>query len=381
VSVWIEDTARNVLGAWAKETKEAGLAEAAVISPFSTPFLKDWKPGGPQTVHRLHEDGLEVWFDPETHVLQMPAVGAFRYYDSWDLWPGSAGLLNTASAMTAHVERVFAAQDMLGVPHLAPTIMLHSAQSQISQHALELSQIAVGIDPACRLSIAGDPTFWGSGTLLDGHVGALAQLAPAGWFVTVTRQVAVVPVPAIPAEVHGLCRTVRALSEDGPVHVSHGDLAGLPAIAAGGTSLGTGWDVRQKVSAYSSYLAPDPQSEGGGWFGQATYEGLLSCLVKGDALIVANRDAKLSARLLPGGLPPGNQSKPPWLHHAAVLTGLCEALDLTHQAAYEDLKGRYEVAITEWDSVSTALASPSRANAWVSPLLDGLLAYGSTEGY
>lgn len=381
MSLWLEDSARNVLGAWAIETNEAGFADGAVLSPFSTPYERDWKPGAVETVQRLHEAGLEVWLDPETHVFQMPSVGAFRYYQTWDLWSGAFGVLNTEAARRDHTERVFAAQDGLGVPHLAPTVLLHSAQSQTSQEALDLSRVAVEIDPACRLAIAGDSTFWGAGHLLDGHIGALAQLEPAGWFVTVARQLAVVPVPATSAEIHGLCRTVRALSEDSPVHISHGDLAGLPAMAAGGTSLGAGWDVRQKVSSYSSYLAPNPEAEGGGWFGQATYEGLLSCLVRGDAQVLTNRQPALAAQLLPGTLPPGAEAKPPWAHHAGVLQRACDALAIPHDQAYVELKTRYEAAAQSWTQVASTLGTPTRANEWISPLLDGLIAYGATEGY
>jgi hypothetical protein len=329
----------------------------------------------------LHAAGVDVWLDPETHVLQMPSVGAFRYYQTWDLWSGAPGVLNTPEAQRDHTERVFAAQDALGLPHVAPTILLHSAQSQTSQEALNLSRIAVELDPDCRLAIAGDSTFWSAGHLLDGHVGALAQLDPAGWFVTVARQLSVVPVNATAAETHGLCRTVRALSEDGPVHVSHGDLAGLPAVAAGGTSLGAGWDVRQKVSSYASYLAPEPQGDGGGWFGQATFEGLLSCLVRSDAQVLFNRQPALAAQLLPGALTPGKAAKPPWLHHVGVLQRACEDLAVPREQAYAELRDRYEAAIEAWGSVATALGSPSRANEWVAPLLEGLLAYGADEGY
>lgn len=381
MSLWLEDSARNVLGAWAIETKNAGLAEAAVLSPFSTPYEKDWKPGAVETVQRLHAAGLEVWLDPETHVFQMPSVGAFRYYQTWDLWSGASGVLSTPADRRDHTERVFAAQDALGLPHLAPTILLHSAQSQTSQEALDLSRVAVELDPGCRLAITGDSTFWGAGHLLDGHVGALAQLEPAGWFVTVARQLSVVPVPATGNEIHGLCRTVRALSEDAPVHISHGDLAGLPAMAAGGTTLGAGWDVRQKASSYSSYLAPDPQVEGGGWFGQATYEGLLSCLVRGDAQVLANRQPALAAQLLPGALPPGAAAKPPWLHHAGVLQRACEALAAPREQAYGELRTKYEAAVQAWASVASALGTPSRAGEWITPFLEGLLAYGATEGY
>jgi hypothetical protein len=381
VSIWIEDTARNVLPSWATTTHSAGFVEGVVLSPFTTPSRKDWKQSAAHTIEKLADVGLEIWFDPETHALQMPAVGLFRYYDSWDLWSGTPGRLRNHGEMLDHVKRVFAIQDELGVARLAPTMLLHSAQSGTSQEALDLSRIAVGEDPGCRLGIAGDATFWRSGSLLDAHIGALAQLDPSGWFVTAVRQSAVVPVPAIPAEIHGLCRTVRALSEDAPVHVSHGDLAGLPAIAAGGTSLGTGWDVRQKVSAYSSYVAQDPDAEGGGWFSQATHHKLLSYLVRGEARVLADRDSALSSRLLTGVLAAGKKSKPPWLHHAAVLHALDVSLAVPHRNAYETLVDLYESARQEWSTVAGVLGAASRADAWVTPLLDGLRAYGQTEGY
>ena len=379
MTVWVEDTARNVLAVWAGDAHRQGSLEAAVISPFCTPREADWKQSGAQTVERLTEAGLDVWFDPETHALQMPAAGFFRYYSSWDLWSGIPGALGSDAEMRDHVRRVFAIQDELGCPHLAPTILLHAAQSTTSQQALDLSRIAIDEDPECRLSVAGDPTFWGGGVLLDGHIGALAQLEPAGWFLTVSRQLAVVPVPAIPAEVFGLCRTARALSEENPVHISHGDFAGLPAIAAGAATLGTGWDVRQKVSAYSSYAAPDPDAEGGQWFSQATHQGLVSCLVRGDAQALATRDPVLSSRLLPGAVPPG--PKEAWLHHAAVLNRLTDALALPYDDAYRALRDIYDTARTEWPVVAGLLGSASLEDAWVTPLASGLEAYGRAEGY
>lgn len=379
MSIWVEDTARNALAAWAGEAHVRGLVEAAVLSPFCTPRVKDWKQSGSETVDRLRDAGVEVWFDPETHALQMPAVGFFRYYQSWDLWAGQSGALETEAEMRDHVRRVYAIQDELGTPHLAPTILLHSAQSPTSQRALDLSRIAVQEDSGCRLSIAGDATFWGGGTLLDGHIGALAQLAPSGWFLTVCRQYGAVPAPVIPGEVHGLCRTVRALGDETPVHVSHGDLAGLPALAAGGASLGTGWDSRQKVSAYSSYAAPDPDAEGGQWFSQATHQGLVACLVRGDAQVLADRDAVLSSRLLPGTVPP--LPKDAWMHHASVLNRLSGALALPHADAYHALKAMYESALVEWPIAAGVIGIASREVAWITPLLVGLEAYGGTEGF
>lgn len=381
MTLLIEDTARNNLAAWTLEAVGGGLARGAVLSPFSTPrYSTNYKQSARETVRRLRDGGAEVWLDPETHALQMPAVGDFRYYDDWPLWGGQRGDLSSEANIRGHINAVFEEQDRLGVPHLAPTILLHSPQSTTSQRALRLAQIAVDVDPGCTLALAGDAAFWAGGAQLDAHVGALAQLEPRGWWLTVVRSLAVLPVPAITEEVHGLCRTARALAEDAGVHVSHGDLAAMPAVAAGATSVGTGWDPRQRVSAYASYEQRSTGGDGGQWFRQATLSGLLSLLTSADAGALAQQNNALASRLLPGQVPPG--AKEAFLHHSEVLADIVTSLRAQppHQA-FADLRDRYVSARADWPVVASALATRSRADAWVTPLLDGHLLYGGTEGY
>jgi hypothetical protein len=382
MALLIEDSARNTLAGWTEAAVKAGAAQGVVLSPFSSPRYKmatGYKPATRETVTRLQKAGAEVWFSPETHALQMPSVGDFRFYDDWPLWSGTRGQLQTESDMRGHVRDVFALQDALGVPHLAPTLLLHSPQSTTSKLALQLAEVAVAEDPACHLTIAGDAAFWAGGTALDAHIGGLSQLEPAGWWLTVVRNLAVLPVQAIPEEVHGVCRTARALSEDGPVHISHGDLAGLPAVAAGATSLGVGWDVRQRVCAYASYEVRG-QSDGGQWFQQRTFKGLLSLLSKADAEVLATRDATMTSRLLPGSLPPNATEG--FRHHAAVMSAIVNDLTARPPAdAYEILMDMYEEARKDWNAVALALSSPSKVDQWVTPLRDGLARYGRTEGF
>jgi hypothetical protein len=379
VTLLIEDTARNNLPSWTEEAVRRGWARGAVISPFSSPRNGGWKPPAREAVRRMLDAGAEVFFNPETHALQMPATGDFRYYDEWQLWSSQRGALNDEADFREHVRRVFAVQDDLGVPHLAPTMLLNSAQGGTSQRVLELAEAAMEQDSQCRLSIVGDGTFWAGGSALDAHIGALAQLEPAGWWLTVVRSLPVLPVPAVPEEVHGVCRTARALSEDAAVHISHGDLAGLPAIAAGASTLGTGWDPRQRVCAYASYAARDPDADGGQWFSQATFSGLLSLLVRRDARILADREPTLAAALLPGKTPPGPTEA--WRHHAQVLSNLVATLGGPSREAYARLRGYYVDARRQWPAVATCLGSANRADAWVTPLLAGLEAFGRTEGF
>jgi hypothetical protein len=381
MTLFIEDTARNNLASWTLAASAQEHVRGAVLSPFLTPRSSGrYKQSARETVKRLRDNDLEVWLDPETHALQMPAAGDFRYYDAWPLWGGPRGQLNTDADMRGHVEHVFQVQEDLDVPHLAPTILLHSPQSESSQAALRLAQTTIDLDPDCRIAIVGDAAFWASGRALDAHIGALAQLEPAGWWITVARGLTYLPVQAIPEEIHGVCRTVRALSEDGPVHVSHGDLAGLPAIAAGAETLGTGWDPRQRICAYSSYEERDNAGDGGQWFKQATLSGLLSLLTNADAELLAQQDVTLATRLLPGSVPPG--PKEAFLHHAEVLSDIVTSLDgMTPRDAHRHLRASYEAAHQDWGAVGTALNVSSRADAWVKPFLEGHILYGQTESF
>jgi hypothetical protein len=377
----IEDTVRNNLAAWAVDAANDGLATGVVISPFSSPVASNnYKPGAQGIVDRLQAAGVEVLVDPETHALQMPAVGDFRYYDDWPFWAQRRGALADRGEMEDHVQRVFAEQDRLGVPRLAPTILLHSPQSPASERALELADVAIELDDGAHLAIAGDAAFWEAGPNLDAHVGALAQLEAPRWSLTVVRPSTVLATPAREEELYGLCRTARALSEDADVHISHGDLAGLPAIAAGARTLGTGWDPRQRVSAYASYEARGA-GEGGQWFSQITFEGLLSHVVRSEAELLYAQDSALARRLLPGALPPAGPQEA-FEQHASVLSRVVGQLSgMTADRAYGELRDRYAAASADWPIVAAALGVPSRATSWLRGLSGGLQLYGQTEGY
>jgi len=328
----------------------------------------------------LHDVGAEVWFDAMTHGLQMPNVGDFRFYDDFDLWSGTPGNLWTAADQEDHVRRVFALQSRLGARHLGPAILLHHPVSETSQSALELSQTAMDVDDECWLSIAGTSAFWSSTpSALDAHIGALAQIEPAGWFLTVARHMSVLPGDAGHEEIYGLCRTVRALSEYAPVYISHGDLAALPAVAAGATSIGTGWDPRQRVCAFSSYTARDASTEGGNWYQRPTLRGLLGSLKPNEAAILSSQDPALAHRLGPLPAPGAHEA---FNLHLEVLNELVSDLSaLDHEGAYRSLTSAYQAAQAEWPRVEMITGTPQGADSWITPFLAGLGRYGADEGW
>lgn len=384
MTVLIEDSPRANLAAWIHENVAAGVASGAVVTPWASPWESHAgagkKPSIQSRVPVLQTEGVDVWFDPMTHVLQMSGIGDFRFYDEYDLWAGGRGDLSDQSLLEEHVGRVFAVQDTLAVPHLGPTVLLHSALNNDSVLALELAREAIRRDPDCWLSIAGTTSFWASGTDLDAHVGALDALAPGGWFLSVVRTATTLPVPAVPEEVHGLCRSTRALSENAPVHISHGDLAALPAVAAGAATVGSGWDQRQRVCSYADYGPRDPDATGGGWYQRPTLRGLLGSLLPNEAFRLGTANSALVRQL--GGLPaPGPRET--FDHHLVVLHGLVARLQAVadREQRYRLLRRMYDDAAAHWPAVQRITGCVAGATEWLAALAGGLDLYANTEGW
>lgn len=381
MTVLIEDTARNNLALWTVNAFVRGIVDGVIISPFTTPLTAtSYKQSAARIVERFQEAECPVWVDPTTHALQMAGVGDFRYYDEWGFWSGVRGALNSEADRRDHIRRVFDAQYRLGVPRLAPTILLHNPQSQTSLEALEMAQLAVDEDPNTVLAIAGDTHFWSSGDDLDAHIGALAQLAPEMWFISTARVASVVPVPANATEIAGLCRTVRSLSAESSVHISHGDLAGLPAVAAGASSVGSGWDLRQRVLAYSDFQPRSDLLGGGQWYKRPTLEILLGNLSTSEFALLQAQNSDLAARLLPGVLAPGPEEA--FTHHVSVLRRVITDLAGREAGdAYLRLSDLYRIAREEWPSASLQAGAQVAARGWIEPFAEGLRIYGHAEGW
>ncbi len=384
MSVLIEDSPRNLDG-WITDLSSAGGCRGTVITPFATPWAHRSGPGRKPSARarfeRLREAGVQTWFDPMTHSLQMSGVGDFRYYDEYDLWsPGQRGVLTTDGARTDHVRRVFELQKDLGVQTLAPTVLLHTGLSETSERALELAREASRQDRDCWLTVAGTSSFWASGSALDAHIGALAALEPCGWFLVPVKPLTTWPIEPDPEEVHGLCRAARALSEDARVHISHGDIAALPAVAAGATTVGSGWDKRQRMCSSADYAPRAEGSDGGSWLQRITFAALAGAVSANESDVLASREPALVAGL--GGLPaPAPRER--FVHHINALNELIKSL--TQQAdlaqRYHQLRKIYRSARVIWPKVQAATGCGPAADQWVDVFDDGLRRFGLVEGY
>lgn len=383
MSILIHDTARNTMASWTSRAVIAGHARGGVLSPFSSPVSgTGYKPDASVTVQKIRDNGGEIWFDAATHALDMPDVGDFRYYDEWDLWSAGRGSLGTEPQIRDHVRRVFAIQTEMSAPLLAPTRLLHSAQSSTSQHAYEIARIAMeeGSGRDVWVSVVGDTHFWSAGNELDAHMGLLDQLEPAGWLFTVARPQNSWPSVVSPTEVAGLMRTVFALSKEYEVIIGHGDLQALPAVAAGATTVGTGWDVRQRICAYPDYASRDGGSDGGQWFQRRTLEILLGALMPNEYSVLLDQDLSRAERLTQGIIAtgPGNV----FSHHARTLTSIIEELNLlTGKARVDRYRDRLQAARAEWVEVQRITGCTSAASQWIDPLLAGVDQFVVDEGW
>lgn len=386
MTTFIEDSPRSFQSGWIANACTAGNTTGAVLTPWASPYIHrggpGLKPGIENRVEELRNAGVPVWFDATTHALQMPGVGDFRYYAEFNLWGGPVGDLTQDAYRREHVRRVFKHQLALATPLVAPSPLLPSGLNNVSTLALETAKVALELQPTSWLTIAGVGTFWSDGRDLDAHVGALAALAPAGWFISFVQPDNELPPKLTADEVYGICRTVRALSEYAPVHVSHGDFAALPAVAAGATTVGTGWDKRQRVVSFTDYVTRAESRGQASWYERPTLLGLLGTLEKkADGALLMQQDAVLAARL--GGLPPVPGPKESFRHHVAQLDTAVRRIQSagSYRQRYDELDRMYVEAATNWAALRVATGLRDRTSIWVTPYQQGLRMYAQSEGW
>lgn len=313
----------------------------------------------------------------------MPGVGDFRYYAEYNLWGGPVGDLTQDAYRREHVRRVYKHQTELGTPLVAPAPLLPSGLNNVSTLALETARVALELQPTAGLTIAGVGTFWSDRRDLDAHVGALAALTPSGWFISFVQPDNDLPPKLTAEEVYGICRTVRALSEYVPVHVSHGDFAALPAVAAGATTVGTGWDKRQRVVSYTDYAARPETTGQASWYERPSFVGLLGTLDrKADGPLLQQQDAALAARL--GGLAPVPNAEGSFQHHVSQLDAAVrriQGVGHSYRQRYDELDRMYTEASTNWAAVQAATGLRDRSALWVNAYQQGLRMYGHSEGW
>ncbi|MGU3426622.1 hypothetical protein ACLBWV_17030 [Microbacterium paraoxydans] len=387
MTTFIEDSPRSFQAGWITHAHQAGTATGAVITPWASPYVHrggpGLKPGIGNRVQELREAGVAVWFDATTHALQMPGVGDFRYYAEYNLWGGPVGDLTQDAYRREHVRRVFKHQMELGAPLVAPAPLLPSGLNNVSTLALDTARVALELQPTAWFTIAGVGTFWSDGHDLDAHVGALAALMPQGWFVSFVQPDNELPPKLTAEEVYGICRTVRALSEYAPVHVSHGDFAALPAVAAGATTVGTGWDKRQRVVSYTDYAARPETTGQASWYERPSLLGLLGTLDrKADGALLQQQDPGLAARM--GGLAPVPNVEGAFQHHVTQLDAAIrriQGVGHSYRQRYDELDRMYIEASTNWAALQAATGLRDRSNLWVNTYQQGLRMYGHSEGW
>lgn len=380
MSILISDTARNNLSSWATRAIRNGYAIGACLSPFTSPDNSNgYKKSAKDTADAIRQAGGEFWFDPMTYALDMPRTTDFKHYNTWGL-SNRIGEITTPKGSKTHIKRIYEIQTRLGSQLLAPTLLLTTPNSTKSQQALEMSCEAINIEGKTWLTIAGDQHFWSTEDELDAHIGALDQLEPSGWFLVVTRDNNSMPPKATPEEIYGLMRTTYALSQDRPVHISFGDLAGLPAVAAGASTISTGWDLRQRICAYQDFEERPSDQPGGGWYHRPALYGLMGRLSKREYMTLTSEKPTLAKQLAPGEI--GPKPEQAFKHHAQVLSELVSELNsLSGESRVKALCSHYEQALPRWKTVASITGTSLSAEDWIHPFQQGLRLFTTAEGW
>lgn len=372
---------------WSRDAVDAGHAAGMIVTPFTTPRIaEDRHPNAATLADDMQDLGGSFIFDPMTHIRQLSTTNKIEFYDQWDLWPGGIRGLDTSGARAAHVERVFEVQDSLQAPALAPTVQLSDPVSRDADTALELARVARGLSNNAWHSLVGTRQFWSAGAALDGYVGSLATLRARVWVITVANEVVLDSEPDMKNTdaFVGLCRTVRSLSRRSRVILSYADYAGLPAVAAGADTLGTGWHRAQKTfdpNAGAWHIDSDP-----GIRRQAEYvtQGALHAVLRRDtADQIARWNAGRAAIIRGGPMPPSANIQR--MHHLRQLTSAVREIDAqtTPRQRYISLRDRYATASQAFDDLISAppAVRPHDKEVWNIAMSDVLESYATGEGF
>jgi hypothetical protein len=376
----LQDSGRSGKSRWTTDTIARGEACGIILSPFTTP--KEDRPrekSASQIIELVTSAGGTVVFDPTTHAALLPTTDAWTRYDTWDLWGSPRRDVSDKTRRQEHVRRALDAQTSLGLKPLAPTLDLDSSIGQNADVSLELATFARSHAGTVAMAIVGSGAFWAQGRLLDDYVGQIAQLRPAGVFLSVRRHEISYPPDALRAEIAGLCRSVYSLSRRCEVVVQFSDYFGLPAIAAGASAIGTGWDLRQRVLAPPAFRVDTTTRRTSS---RITHSGLYGVLKRPEAELLRRANRAASLRLVPGVLPADGNAL--WEHHLHVLASttallLCQTNERTRSMWLRD---QYRTALAEFAQVDRLVVRlHADSTKWLDAVSNGLGDFMIGEGW
>ena len=376
----LQDSGRSGKTGWAVDLVQSDVAGGIILSPFTTPKVRvPRRPAGQEVVDAIYDAGGEAFLDPMTHAATWPSTNDWDIYDRWTLWSGARGDLSTRALRHDHVLRVVEEQLQLGLTPLAPTLSLVAATGADAEASLELAAITRSQGPDIALAVVGTSAFWSQGTLLDDYIGQIAQLRPSHVFISMARADLAYPPVVLRREIDGLCRSVNSLARRAEVIVQYADYFGLPAIAAGASAVGSGWDLRQRMLAPDAFRLTTTIRRTAH---RITYAGLYGVLKRVEAERLVRADRPLSARLVPGVLPANGN--PLWQHHLKVLAAEVDAVSAVadREASAKALSAKYVTALTSFGLVEP-LAQPLEAGAtrWLNAVAGGITDYINGEGW
>lgn len=382
MSVHIQDGAVTGHALWSEQAVAEKLVDGVIISPFFTPLSpRRGQATAEAFSQRVRDQGGSVIVDATTHGVSLPGTNNWTNYNTWDLWHGPRGDLATAEHRKAHVEATFDRQNQLGVQRLTPTVALDNPVGADADIALGLAEEGKAADAVAWQSLAGRRGFWLSADL-DNYIGAIQQLRSPVWLLTLIKDNNDYPPDMTEAlQTAAFCRTVDSLSRRSKVIVCHADLFGLPAVAAGASSIGTGWHTKQRLCSPATFQTNDPEQvrRQAKWF---TYLGLVARLHNNESQTLVAQDAARAASLYSGRVT--DVGKDMRLHHLSVVQSLVSTVSgwQTKREKVAALRSIYEDAALELDDLAKkySRAFTSQRLAHIDGCLEGLQAYAIAEG-
>lgn len=215
------------------------------------------------TAVSCHTNALNVLIDPQTYFYSTRPAGRGRNHGSHGLGFDGLSWAQDAQSVASHVERIGRLNSALNGNGrwIAPGPLQDSFSDLWTPLSVQFARTASqawGPDRTIA-TLAVDEAGLAEWSAIERWLDVATSLPVRGFYIVVSRQSTVYPsTPWAPTKLANLLRLIHALTELNELEVIWGysDFEGLLGLAAGASSMATGWSYTLRQFSSSKWMAP-----------------------------------------------------------------------------------------------------------------------------
>jgi hypothetical protein len=215
------------------------------------------------TARFCRDNTLDVLIDPQTYLYSTQPSGRGRNHEAHELAFDGLSWAQDAQSVATHIDRIGRLNDALNPSGrwIAPGPLQHSFADLWTPLSVQFARTASqawGPDRTIATLVV-DEAGLSEWSAIERWLDVVTSLPIRGFYILVSRPSTAYPsTPWAPAKLANLLRLIHALSELNEFEVVWGysDLEGLLGLAAGASTIATGWSYTLRQFSSSKWMSP-----------------------------------------------------------------------------------------------------------------------------